>query len=414
MIVVYTSIDQLLFAIFHRDNYFQWPGYGAETVNTARFEERLDEFHRLAAQSCGWDDFGGDEYLPGLHTYARALDRTARLSGSAWQATAQGIVDVLRGRLYSEHYKKRHPDYTEQPITRPLFIIGLPRSGTTALQKMLAADPQHQGLEYWLGETPMPRPPRQAWPQLPEFRQCAARLALIARAAPSMMAVHEMVVDSADECRLLLLQSFANVTLQSNAWIPDYEDWLYEADFAPVYRRYRENLQLIGLGNAARWILKDPSHLWAPQTLLRTFPDAMIVQMHRDPRELIPSVSSLVHASRSLTEPLVDKRQIGRQQLRQWSRVLGNLTALRRERPDLYVHDVHMRDLQRDPLGTVESLYRAFNLPLTEASRDALARWIAVQPKINRTPHHYSAEEFGLSDGMIEEAFADYIAALPV
>ena len=119
-------------------------------------------------------------------------------------------------------------------------------------------------------------PPASCWrvpqPTRPEFTECRAGLAQYAGLAPQLMAIHEMAADEADECRLLLLQSFANVTLQSNARVPEYEEWLYGADFAPVYRRYRDNLRLIGLGNEARWILKDPSHLWAPRALLQTFP----------------------------------------------------------------------------------------------------------------------------------------------
>ena len=143
-----------------------------------------------------------------------------------------------------------------------------------------------------------------------------------------------MAADQADECRLLLMQSFMNVTFQSTAWVSDYEQWLLKADFSEAYRRYKMNLQLISNGDSRRWVLKDPSHLWAPEALLSTFPDACIIQMHRDPCKLIPSVASLVYTTRQMVEPDIDKHRIGRRELAQWSSLLSNL--------DLFLSLIHI------------------------------------------------------------------------
>jgi hypothetical protein len=377
------------------------------------FADRFDELHQRAIDALGWDDFGDHHYHGALRVLLASLDESANLSGPAADVMAGNIVGSLQGRLYSEQHKKLNPDYRQQPPQRPLFIIGLPRSGTTALHKLLAADPANQALEYWLGQTPMPRPPRQTWPGLPEFQRCRSQLEFIAAAAPEMMTIHEMAADEADECRLLLMQDFANVTFQSNARVPAYEAWLYDADFGPVYRRYRDNLQLIGLGDERRWVLKDPSHLWAPGTLLETFPDACIVQTHRHPRELIPSVSSLVCSARKMLEPDVDPAEVGRRELGQWARVLNNLAELRSARPDLPIHDLHMTELQADPLAAVEAIYRRFDLPMTDVARSALSAWStnrAHQPG----SHRYSAEDFGMTDAEIDRVFAPYIQSLPV
>ena len=373
------------------------------------FGSRSDQFHAAATAICGWDDFGGDDYFEALRQYCTALDANRQLSEAGKTVVEQQIIGYLRGRLYSEHYKREHPEYQRQRIEQPLIIIGLPRSGTSALHKMLAADPQNQALEYWLGQTPMPRPPRELWPEYAEFRGCLDTLAMTAQVAPELFAIHRMAADEADECRLLLAQSFANVSLQSGSEVPDYEQWLYRTDFAPVYQRYRDNLRLIGLNDNARWVLKDPSHLWAPQTLLETFPDVCIVQTHRHPARLLPSVASLVYAASRLTAPELDKATIGRRELKQWARVLDNLTTLRRERPELAVHDLRVEDLQRDPLTAVEGIYAHFDMPFDEHSRTAVAAWTATRPASAHPPHQYSAEDFGLSEAEINEAFADYI-----
>ncbi len=376
------------------------------------FVQRFDEFHQLAVDNCGWNDFGEDEYLPALNILLESLDQSALLPKVANAVMAQSITGVLSGRLYSEHYKQQNPGFSQQKIARPLFIIGLPRSGTTALQKLLAADPCNQGLAYWLGQTPMPRPARERWQQIPEFMQCVTQLETIAQAVPEMMAIHEMAADQADECRLLLMQSFSNVTFQSGAWVPEYEEWLYTADFSRVYERYKSNLQLIGLNDDRRWVLKDPSHLWAPQDLLKVFPDACIVQTHRQPEKLIPSVSSLVYTSRKMTDPEVDKKRVGRRELKQWARVLNNLAELRQNTPQLPIYDVYMEDLQRDPLQTIRGIYDYFDIALSPGSHSAMESWAASRPAGVHGQHNYTAEEFGLNDEEINEAFQHYIFSL--
>ena len=134
------------------------------------FSPRLTQFHQMAVASLsasevtdGWDEFGGDEYLEPLQVLLRSLDEQSDMTDLNAMQVEQMIVGALRGRLYSEFFKQQNPHYRSQTISRPIFIIGLPRSGTTALHKMLVADPKHQGIEYWLGQTPMPRPPREQW-----------------------------------------------------------------------------------------------------------------------------------------------------------------------------------------------------------------------------------------------------------
>jgi hypothetical protein len=318
------------------------------------------------------------------------------------------IVDVLKGRLYSEYFQHQHPKYAQQKISKPIFIIGLPRSGTTALHKLLAADPGNQGLDYWLGVSPMPRPARQQWTNYAEFQQCDQRLKFIAEMAPQLKEIHDMAADQVDECRLLLMQSFMNVTFQSSAWIPEYEAWLYQADFTQAYQRYKRNLQLIAAGNTdspeRRWVLKDPSHLWAPEAVLKTFPDACIIQLHRDPCALIPSVASLVYTSRQMIEPDIDKHRVGRRELKQWSQLLNNLDRFRQANPSVPVYDMRMEDLQKNALAEIGKAYQHFDIALSDAAVQGIQTWQSNKPKSSGA-HRYTAEEFGLSAAEIKQAF---------
>ncbi len=373
--------------------------------------EKLHEKAVLSADKSGIStDFGDTDYLPALELLCSDMHNDHRVPKGTAAALEQMCVGSLLGRLYSEHYWREFPQHNSIELKQAIFIVGLPRSGTTALQKLLTADTANQGLEYWLGQTPQPRPPKDQWPSIPEYQHCAASLDFLNDIAPEMMRIHRMRADEADECRLLLMQDFANVTFQSNADLPNYEDWVYRSDFDMAYQRYRKNLQLIGMHHPDnRWVLKDPSHLWAPQTLYRYFPDACIVQLHRAPQQLIPSVCSLVYQSRRLSDPEANPNQVGARELNQWSRVLSNFTELRKTRPDMNVFDISMHELQRHPLRVVGNIYKHFGIPFPEQNQKALADWQLTQGESKKSLHSYKCEDFGLSTDQINERFTDYI-----
>ncbi|MAV76639.1 MAG: hypothetical protein CBD32_06900 [Actinobacteria bacterium TMED172] len=384
------------------------------------FYQDLPQIHHEAQQmfeSClakknGFNDFGGDEYQQGLEVLAKSLDAADDLNPLTAQIMRANIIDVLQSRLSSQYFLAENPSCLDTDIQRPIFIIGMPRSGTTALHRLLVADDYNQGLEYWLGVRPQPRPYEKEWSSYLDFRQCDEKLKLMQQAAPQLKDIHEMAADQADECRLLLMQSFMNVTFQSTAWVDDYEQWLLGADFTAAYQRYKINLQLISNGDSRRWVLKDPSHLWAPEALLATFPDACIVQMHRDPCELIPSVASLVYTTRQIVEPDIDKHRIGRRELAQWSGLLENLTAFRRSQLALPVYDVSMQQLQQEPATVIKNIYRHFSIdderPNLENDIAKMLVGFKQDQQHSISGHRYTAEEFGLTNEDIEQAFAQY------
>ena len=155
-------------------------------------QQAIDAFSLSCPDAAAWDDFGEPEYTEALRVLAQSLDQSKELSDGVAQIMRGNIVEVLKGRLYSEYYwHAKGRNNTQAPsISKPIFIIGLPRSGTTALHKLLAADPANQGLDYWLGVTPMPRPPRKQWSRFIEFQQCDQRLKFIAEVAPQMKEIH--------------------------------------------------------------------------------------------------------------------------------------------------------------------------------------------------------------------------------
>ncbi len=376
------------------------------------FRETFDELHEIAAREAGLSSFGDVRYQKSLRFLLDCYERESSFGEQGRLATRRSLIDSLKGRLYSIHRRALHAQKTKdspQSIARPLVIAGLPRTGSTALHKLLAADPGSQALEYWLGCEPDVRPDRSEWPSHPSYKAALASLDEIYQGAPEFRAAHSMKAGEADECRLLFMQDFLNLSFSFNATIPSFEACVLEQDMLPAYGSYRDNLELIGANDRdKRWVLKNSSHLWALPALESTFPDVCLVQTHRNPIEWIPSIASLVYKSRRRYEPKICKEEIGEQQLRQWSRVIERC---REDRPRLAerVHDVHYQHFVRDPVGTIRRIYERFDWPWSPAAEKSIRQWADRNRQDQHGAHSYSAAEYGLSEERIAQRFGDYI-----
>lgn len=308
----------------------------------------------------------------------------------------------------SEAGWRAHPQHADVPITRPIFVTGLPRTGTTALHRLLSADPANQGLEQWLAECPQPRPPRDTWETNPVYRGIADGLAQHRDANPEFMGLHYVAADEVEECWQLLRQSLMSVSYESLAHIPTYSRWLANRDWSGAYRRHRRNLQLIGLNDPGRrWVLKNPSHLFALDALLETYPDALIVQTHRAPETIVASVCSLAdHATNGWSTTFTGD-VIGTDQLELWSRGLREFTEARARHDPAQFVDVDFADLRSDPLGTVERIYAAAGTEMSGAAREAVRSLDAESRTGDRRPRHtYRLADYGLTEERVREAFA--------
>ena len=202
--------------------------------------------HELAAAALGHDDFGPDEYLEGLRVLLRSGEEEVKLSPLGRVVVKGQVLAALQGRLHTQAGLARHPEAKDVPIAQPILIVGMPRTASTTLHRMLARDPALQGLEMWVAESPMPRPPRDEWPALPAFQECDARTRAMYEASPDMRAIHDMDADEVDECWHLFRQSFGSVTFECSFEVPSYSRWWAASDMGPSYARYRENLASYG------------------------------------------------------------------------------------------------------------------------------------------------------------------------
>ena len=368
-----------------------------------------EELYVAASQVTGLDDFGPDDYTDGLAELISSYERDADLTPRGRKVARAMLRGALAARLVSEAGWAAHPAYAQVPVERPLFVTGLPRTGTTALHRLLAADPAHQGLELWLAEAPQPRPPRDSWEANPVFRYIQAGCERHHVEHPEFMGVHYMAADQVEECWQLLRQSMRSISWECLAHLPSYSAWLRGQDWTGAYRRHRRNLQLIGLGDERRWVLKNPSHLFALDALLAVYPDALIVQTHRAPEVAIASVCSLAAQATAGWSDTFAGEVIGRDQLELWASGVERFGAERARHDATRFFDVSYGDLVTDPVGTAEAVYAHFGLPFTGAAADAM-RALGTG---DRAPgaHRYTLDEFGLTQEQVAERFGPAIIA---
>jgi len=366
-----------------------------------------EPLHEAAREATGYSDFGPDEYREGLGVLLRACEQESNLT-TIGRLTIKGqVLASLQGRLHSEAGFERHPEIGAGPIERPLLIVGMPRTASTTLHRMLARDPMLQGLEMWLAESPMPRPPRAEWPDIPAFAECDARTSALYDAAPEMRAIHDMDADEVDECWHLLRQSFGSVTFECSFRVPSYSRWWAESDMGPAYRRYRRNLQLIGLNEpGTRWLLKDATHMFHLERFCEVFPDACVVTTMRDPVKMIPSVTSLTAVGLRTAVADFDPHALGRAQLELWTRGLGQIETVCGALPPERFYRMDFDDFQSDPIAEIHRIYDHFGLELSQEAESAMRDWRITNQRGRHGAHDYSAEAYGLTEEEIRAAFA--------
>jgi Sulfotransferase family len=376
---------------------------GADRVHVGTVED----LHESATRLTGLSDFGPDDYSDGLAVILESYARDADLTPLGSKVARVGLRAALGARLLAEAAWRASPEYATVPVDRPIFVTGLPRSGTTALHRLLTADPGHQGLELWLAEMPQPRPPRDTWAANPVFQAIQAGYERHHVEHPEFMGVHYIAADTVEECWQLLRQTLRSVSYECLAHLPTYSAWLQSQEWTGPFRRHKRNLQMIGLNEPGkRWVLKNPSHLFSLDAIMAVYPDALVIQTHRAPRTVIGSMCSLAaHATDGFSNTFRGA-VIGTGQLELWARGLEEFTAARAQYDPIQFLDVDYAEFTADPVGTVESVYARFGLEYSEAAAAAVRALHAEAAHGDARPsHRYSLADFGLTGEQVDERF---------
>lgn len=369
-----------------------------------------DALHEAARAQTGLDDFGDPSYREGLEVLLDAYAHEARFSRLGRKIATGDIVRLLATRLRTQQLWKDHPRALELEIRRPIVVCGLVRTGSTALHHLLGSDPDVQVLEYWLACRPQPRPPRGQWARHPDHAAAVAELEMMYAADPSLRAIHFMSADGPEECRHFLAQNFTDDSFEVNASVPGYTRWYEAKHLKHSYLRHRDLLKLVGSTSPERrWVLKYPVHMKNLAALLEVYPDACVVQTHRDPARVMSSYVSLIAGFRAIYERDVDREAIAAEQLEVWAAGAEEAIRVRRGRDPAQFFDLHFRDFSVDPVGCVKRIYRRFDQPLSEAGERALRDHVASHPRGVHGEHRHSVEEAGVARETILERFADYM-----
>jgi hypothetical protein len=369
----------------------------------------VEDLHASAIKACGLDDFGADDdnYREALSVLLESFRRDADLTEIGSKMNRFFVRNALVARLVSEAAFKQYPQHADVAVERPIFVTGLPRTGTTVIHRLLTADPRHQGLELWLAEFPQPRPPRETWSDNPVFRQLDAQFAKAHEENPDYTGLHYMTADEVEECWQLLRQSLHSVSYETLSHLPTYSQWLAKQDWTKSYQRHRKNLQLIGLNEPEkRWVLKNPSHLFALDALFAAYPDALVVQCHRPAETIMASMCSLAQHTTEGWSNSFTGAQIGEDAMETWSRGLKRFNDVRADHDPAQFCDVDYFKFVKDPISAVEDIYEHFDIEFTDEARAAITDSQAESQQGPRAPKHtYSLADYGLTGDQVKERF---------
>lgn len=362
-----------------------------------------------ARRRTGLDDFGNDRFITPLAVLCDSIERQARLSPVGRLITAGRLTGVLESRLRATALRRRHPELERIEIARPIVIAGLQRTGTTLLHRLLAADPAIRALASWESIHPAPLPARPWHRGDPRVDKAKLAERSLRYLAPDFFAVHPVQAEAPEEDVILLDYAFLSTVPEAMLQVPDYAAWLETQDQTPAYRAMKQLLQLLSWQrNGGRWVLKSPHHLEWLDTLIAVFPDARIIQTHRDPLRTVPSTCSMIAHSRGVFSDAVDPLEVGQHWSRKILRLIERSMRIRNREPASRFLDVSYYDLVADPLAELERIYGFVGLPYGAAERArAAASRRAIRPG-QHGHHRYRLEDFGLDRATLDRAVAPY------
>lgn len=361
-----------------------------------------------ARAETGLADFGDPTFREGLSHLCEALPGggLSALGVRAWQGQ---IHNYLVQRLRIEDWYARHPEIERVAITAPVWITGLPRTGTTALSNLLAADPAARSLRSWESAQPTPPPESATEHSDPRIAIADAGIAAIKALAPELVKMHDDTGTSPAENIDLLGQHFCTQHFEGQAELPGYTAWWLGCDMVPAYHHHRRVLKLLQWRcPPERWNLKNPPDLANLPAVRAVYPDVRLIWTHRDPIQVLPSVCSIIATVRGAFCSRIDKKALGRAQLELWSESMRRALAYREQIGDAAFADVRMDDVVARPLPTLGRLYERLGLPFTREAEARMRAWLASNPQGRHGAHRPDPADFGLELGDVRKAFRDY------
>lgn len=370
-----------------------------------------DDLEDGACAATGLDDFGSSYYREGLERTVDALNTEAELNDLGRVIQHATISNALIQRLKIVETYKQHPEIVDEMVEGPVVVLGLPRTGTTALSQLVSADPQFRSLRTWESQAPTPPPEAATQHSDPRIAQCADGIAMIEQMFPDFRAMTNSEPEAATECQDLMGMSFRTFHFDGVVRVPGYVEWLLRSDMRETYAFHRDVLKLLQWHCKPNlWHLRTPVHMFALDAFVEAYPDAKFLWSHRDPAKVLGSVCSLIAYVRSWSSDRKDPEELGAEQLAWWAEGMRRAMEFRRKFGDDRFVDVSFAALQSDPVTTVADSYERLGLRFTDSARAKVRHWAEEHKPGHRGTHTYDLADYGLTPARVHEAFSDYMA----
>lgn len=372
--------------------------------------QRPDVYIERARQATGLGELGSDSYRDGLERLLDSARLEARLN-QAGTAALEGLVTMLlMKRLEIEDWYARHPEIDEQRIEAPLMVLGLPRTGSTALHCLLGEDPAARVMRNWEGMSPTPPPERATYETDPRIAVMQQHMDLRDQVTPRMKQMLPSTATSPVEDQLTMGYDFKSQIFQASMRIPSYVAWLYhEADLVPTFEYVKRVLKLLQWRcPPTRWRLKNPSYSLFIDALDQVFPDARYCMTHRDVAAVIPSVSDLYYEMQQAATDAPDKHWLGQHSV-EWTELgMRRMIEFRERGNEQRFFDIYFAPFQKDPFPVLERLYAHIGEEFTPEARARMQAWRDDTPRDKHGGHDYDAADFGLDPTELRERFRFY------
>jgi hypothetical protein len=367
---------------------------------------RAVDLIKTAKRRCGLDDFGEGDFFEGLSRLIDSCQRESQLNLVGRIVLRADLIRTLCSRLLMQRDREAYPSIVRQEIREPLFIVGLPRSGTTLLHTLLALDPEHRVPLTWEVMTPSPPTGDN---EKRRIQRAISSCNCFNWLAPTFRQVHPVGAELPQECVSLMAPTFMSDQFDAMYYVPSYRAWFFHQDLRPAYEHHRGFLQHLQVRrNAGRWVLKAPTHMFALPTLLDVYPDALFVQTHRAPLDAMASVSSLVTILRRVFSDAVDPQTVCREAIDYWSKTLDRFLQERGRLAEHRICDVNYAEVRHDPLVAVGRIYAHFGWSLSQKVEQRMRQALASQPEDRYKLHRYDLSQFGVQEAESAARFAAY------
>lgn len=366
-----------------------------------------------SSRAGGISDFGNAQFIDSLELLVQSLNTEAQLNEMGELIASERLLQHAVNRLNYINDRKNNPEIANEKIVKPVFIVGMPRTGTTIFHDILAQDSRNRAPQTWEVTFPSPPPERATYTSDPRIEVCEAMFPDIDDQIPGFKAMHPMGATLTQECVVMMADTMCSSLFHNQFRVPSYQDYVdNNAPWADVYAFHQQQLQhLQWKCPGDRWVLKTGAHLWSLEYLLRQYPDARIVFNHRDPVKSMASYASLTRLVRTMSTDSVDPVEIAQDWIPRLCKAINHALDVRKNNtfPDAKIYEMYFSDFSDDQFAQVEKVYECFDIEMTGEAADAMRKFIAENPKGVHGEHIYREEDYGINPDEVRDAFADYI-----